>query len=64
MTGSGEMQRYWDYERKIKDEGTCKKLRENYTWDFLLYFDERNKLLDYLYQNIKDTVKEPIEKNW
>ena len=64
LTGSGEMQRYWDYERKIKDEGTCKKLRENYTWDFLLYFDERNKLLDYLYQNIKDTVKEPIEKNW
>ena len=64
LTGNGDMQRYWDYEMKIKDEGPCRKLKENDTLEFLLYFDERNKLLDYLYQNIKDTVKEPIEKNW
>ena len=58
------MERYWDYELKNIDEGFEWEMNDDSKAEYLLCFDERNQFLDYLYDKVKDTVKEPIEVTW
>ena len=64
VTGAVVLEKYWDYEKGIKDESPRWLRYDDTKMIFLLCFDERNEFLDYLYEKIKDTVWEPIEVTW
>ena len=64
ITGAVVFEKYWDYEKGIKDESPQWISYDDTEMEFLLCFDERNEFLDYLYEQIKDTVWVKIEKTW
>ena len=64
ITGIAKVERYWDYELKNIDEGFEWEMNDDSKAEYLLCFDERNQFLDYLYDKVKDAVKEPIEVTW
>ena len=64
LKGAPRMERYWDYELGIKNEGPGWEITDDDVIQYPLCFDERNEFLDYLYEKIKDTVWEPIEVTW